>query len=144
MRLSRRWKSQRGTAMVEFAIVLPIFLFIVWCVVDFARAYYTQNSLASAVREGARYAAVRDLRGTKAERDAIVAETKSVVTKSFNAFGGAPIPPDSIKVDTASMPEITVKVSNYEWLTTTPISIFAGGKVSMTRKATFRWERDGS
>ncbi len=144
MKWSGKWRGERGSAMVEFAIVLPLFLFITWCVVDFARAYYTQNSLASAVREGARYAAIRDLRGTQAERDAIVAETKELVGKSFNAFGGAPIPAGSITVDTTAMPDVTVKVTNYEWQTTTPINIFAGGKVSMTRKATFRWERDGS
>lgn len=136
----RRWRGDCGTAMVEFAIVLPIFLFVIWCIVDFARAFYTQNSLATAVREGARYAAVTDLPGSAATLDAV----KIRVNKAFNAFGGAPIPSGSITVDATAPPEVTVQVTNYEWLTTTPINIFAGGRVLMTKKATFRWERDGT
>lgn len=138
MRLSRRWKSERGTAMVEFAVVLPIFLFIIWCVVDFARAFYTQNSLASAVREGARYAVVTAEPGSAAT----LAGVRSRVAQSFNAFGGSPIPPASITVDASNPPEVTVQVTNYAWFTTTPINVFPGGTVLMTKKATFRWERD--
>jgi len=138
MRRSRKFKSDLGTAMVEFAVVLPIFLFIIWCVVDFARAFYTQNSLATAVREGARFAAVTSAPASAETLSAV----KTRVNQAFNAFGGAPIPSGSITVDASALPEITVQVTNYEWLTSTPITIFAGGKVLMTKKATFRWERE--
>ncbi len=140
MRWSRRLKGERGTAMVEFAVVLPIFLFVIWCVVDFARAFYTQNSLATAVREGARYAAVTDDPGSAATLTAV----RGRVNQAFNAFGGAAIPSASISVDATVPPNVTVQVTNYQWLTTTPINIFAGGQVLMTKKATFRWERDGT
>ncbi len=139
MRLSRRWRSERGTAMVEFAVVLPIFLFVIWCIVDFARAFYTQNSLASAVREGARYAAVTGSPGSSATLTGV----RTRVAQSFNAFGGSPIPSASITVvNDSAIGKVSVKVTNYQWQTTTPINIFTGGQVLMTKTATFRWERE--
>jgi len=48
----------RGQALVEFALVLPIFLIMLMAVVDIGRAIWAQNSVAAAAREGARYAIV--------------------------------------------------------------------------------------
>jgi Flp pilus assembly protein TadG len=48
----------RGQSLVEFALVLPLFLVMLMGVVDVGRAIWAQNSLASAAREGARYAIV--------------------------------------------------------------------------------------
>ena len=53
----RRHRS-RGQALVEFALILPIFLIMLMTVIDVGRAIWAQNSLASAAREGARYAIV--------------------------------------------------------------------------------------
>src|SRR5690348_9322889 len=51
-------REERGALVVEFAMIVPILFFIVFGIVDFGRAYFTMNSLATAVREGARYGAV--------------------------------------------------------------------------------------
>lgn len=124
---------------MEFAIVIPILLLIVWCIVDFARAYYTVNSLATAVREGARYAAVQVVPGTSPALDSIRGRVKT----AFNAFGGPPITDAQINVydSTITQGNVTVEVLDYAWLTTTPINVIAGGQILMTRKSTFRWER---
>jgi len=139
MRL-RKWGRQRGAIMVEFAVVLPLFLLIAWCIVDFARAFYTANSLATAVREGARFAAVR----TDPASAASVTAIKNKVQTSFNAFGGSAIPADSIFVIDERDPlgQVTVRVRNYVWLTTTPINVISGGKIKMTKQSTFRWEQE--
>jgi Flp pilus assembly protein TadG len=131
------WNGEAGAALVEFAIALPILLLIVWCIVDFARAYYTINSLATAVREGARYAAVQ------VSPAASGAAIKTRVKDAFNAFGGDSILDAQINVydSTASKGNVTVQVKDYSWLTTTPINIIAGGQIKMTRQSTFRWER---
>jgi hypothetical protein len=49
---------RRGQSLVEFALVLPLFLVMLMAVVDVGRAIWAQNSLASAAREGARFAIV--------------------------------------------------------------------------------------
>ena len=139
----RDWKSERGNALVEFAIVLPIFLFIVWAVVDFGRAFYTANSLAAAVREGARFAAVKDWPPTATAAQAQINSdsVKMRVKNAFNAFGGVPI--DTAKVvvtQPGANGQITVEDTAYTWTTSTPLSVITGATIKMRKKAVFRWE----
>lgn len=131
-------KAEDGAVLVESAIVLPILLLIVWVIIDFARAFYTVNSLASAVREGARVAAVYE--DPSANESAIKARVKA----AFNAFGGDTLTDAQIVIidESVSDGRVTVRVEAYEWVTTTPITFFTGGKLFMTREATFRWERE--
>src|SRR6478609_11994972 len=48
-----RW-SERGAALVEFAIILPILLTLVFGIIEFGRAYEVKVQLTGGVREGAR------------------------------------------------------------------------------------------
>ncbi len=56
--LKTRSSKERGQAMVEFALVLPIIILIVVGVVDLGRAIYAYSVISNAAREGARYASV--------------------------------------------------------------------------------------
>jgi hypothetical protein len=47
-----------GQGLVEFALVLPIFLLLVFGVLDLGRVIWAQDDLANAAREAARYASV--------------------------------------------------------------------------------------
>ncbi|MFP5430479.1 MAG: TadE/TadG family type IV pilus assembly protein [Gammaproteobacteria bacterium] len=49
--------SERGVAMVEFAIILPLLLIIFLGIAELGRALLFQHRLTSAVEAGARYAA---------------------------------------------------------------------------------------
>jgi len=51
-------RRRRGQALLEFALVLPVFLIMLMAVVDVSRAIWAQNSVAAAAREGARFAIV--------------------------------------------------------------------------------------
>ncbi|HEX2756795.1 MAG TPA: TadE/TadG family type IV pilus assembly protein [Candidatus Limnocylindrales bacterium] len=53
-----RRRRSTGQALLEFSLVLPIFLVMLMGVVDVGRAIWAQNSLAAAAREGARFAIV--------------------------------------------------------------------------------------
>ena len=48
--------STRGTTLVEFALVLPVFVLLMFAVADFARLFYIEMTLQNAVREAGRYA----------------------------------------------------------------------------------------
>lgn len=52
-RLLRR-RGDRGAAAVEFALVVPLFLLLVFGIVDFSRAFNIQLTLTDAAAEGAR------------------------------------------------------------------------------------------
>jgi Flp pilus assembly protein TadG len=49
---------KRGQTMVEFALILPIFIFLVVVIFDFGRAVYYYNAIHNAAREGARYGVI--------------------------------------------------------------------------------------
>jgi len=51
-------RRSRGQALVEFALVLPIFLLILFALIDMGRYVYLNSTLSQAAREGARVAAV--------------------------------------------------------------------------------------
>lgn len=51
-------KSEKGQALVEFALVLPILLMLLCGIIDFGWLYYNQITLNNAAREGARYAVI--------------------------------------------------------------------------------------
>jgi Flp pilus assembly protein TadG len=53
-----RKARDRGTAAVEFALVLPALLLIVFGIIDFGRALNAQIVLTGAAREGVRLAAL--------------------------------------------------------------------------------------
>ena len=46
--------SRSGQAVLEFALILPIFLLLILAATDFGRAYLRLHLMASAAREGAR------------------------------------------------------------------------------------------
>lgn len=49
-----------GASAVEFALILPLFLLLVFGMIDFGRAYNAQLSLTEAAREGVRGIALRE------------------------------------------------------------------------------------
>jgi hypothetical protein len=50
--------KRRGQALVEFALVIPIFLLLLVAIFDLGRAVFAYNTLTNAAREGARLAIV--------------------------------------------------------------------------------------
>jgi Flp pilus assembly protein TadG len=51
-----RHKNERGSALIEVALTLPLLLLVAAGIFEFGRAYQTQQVLTNAVREGARIA----------------------------------------------------------------------------------------
>jgi Flp pilus assembly protein TadG len=50
----RLLKGQRGSVAVEFALCLPVFLLLLFAVIEMGSAWYYKQMLVSASREGAR------------------------------------------------------------------------------------------
>ena len=48
-------RDERGTQLVELAIVIPVLLLLVGAVAEFGRFFHTYSTLAKATRAGARY-----------------------------------------------------------------------------------------
>jgi Flp pilus assembly protein TadG len=58
MRYGRRLSNEVGATMVEMLMVLPMLLLVVFGTVELCRAWFTLQATSTAVREGARAAAV--------------------------------------------------------------------------------------
>ncbi|MDD2583086.1 MAG: TadE/TadG family type IV pilus assembly protein [Desulfuromonadaceae bacterium] len=51
-------KNQKGQALVEFAIILPLLFLLIFGIFEFGRAMYIKNSLNNAARSAVRVAVV--------------------------------------------------------------------------------------
>jgi Flp pilus assembly protein TadG len=59
--------EERGAALVEFALVLPLLLVVIAGIVDFGFAFQRSEILANAAREGARLGSLQGFTGTVIE-----------------------------------------------------------------------------
>lgn len=57
-RLRRTRHSVRGQSLVEFALVLPLFLLLIFGIIDLGRGVFAYNAIQNAAREGVRVAIV--------------------------------------------------------------------------------------
>jgi Flp pilus assembly protein TadG len=55
-----RKEQDRGAVAVEFALLLPLLLLLIFGIIDFGRALNAQVTLTQAAREGARLAALNE------------------------------------------------------------------------------------
>lgn len=59
MKLIRKNKDgEKGQSLVEFTLIIPIFLLLVFAIVDFGMGFHAWISVTNAAREGARIGAV--------------------------------------------------------------------------------------
>ncbi len=86
--------SRRGVAAVEFAFVAPVLLSIVFGMIQITRIYDAQNLLASAAREGARFASI-NREGMLREGETANSKLEKDV-KNFLASAG--LPKDDVQV----------------------------------------------
>jgi Flp pilus assembly protein TadG len=80
-----RTARDRGSAAVEFALVLPILLLILFGIIDFGRALNAQIELTGAARDGARLAALGYPEAAVQARVAAAAPSLSGVTATVAA-----------------------------------------------------------
>src|SRR5438445_10347825 len=132
-----RLKSQRGTALVEFALVLPILLLILFGLLDFGKAFNYWNDETHLAAEGARWAVVNSNPGGSAQslqqyiqQQANTSELRGLATVCV-AF---PTNPDTGTTGNVGDPvTVTVKAS-YPWIPfmRSRIHILGGTYVQLT------------
>jgi Flp pilus assembly protein TadG len=76
-------RSEKGSALVETALSLPLVLIVFFGSVDFARVFYTSIELTNAARAGAQYGA------SALARSGNIAGMQSIATGAVNVAGVA-------------------------------------------------------
>ena len=82
--------GDHGAAAVEFALVLPLLLLILFGIIDFGRWYNAQITLTQAAREGVRYAAIGITSPSPATRTTNAALPLTGVTVAVTACPASP------------------------------------------------------
>jgi Flp pilus assembly protein TadG len=126
-------RTEKGQAVVEFALAAPFLLMFVFFIADVGFLAYSHISVTSAVREGARCAAVG---GTEAAVSARV-EQASGGLANFTGLQSITWDPDPAEVGG----EVSVEASySYDWITPVGLVPGLGGTLNFTREAVMRME----
>jgi Flp pilus assembly protein TadG len=127
-------RDSRGQSLVEFALILPMMLVVMFMITEFGRAIYQFNVLTQATREGVRAAVVADAAtaeavGAKRMNDFLTLanmKTGSTVTctivHNFNGANGV-----TVVQATADKP--------FNWAFKGPMTMQGGASVSKGAKA---------
>jgi Flp pilus assembly protein TadG len=119
--------AQRGVAIIEFALVLPLLLLLVFLATEFGRAMLYYDRLAASVRGAARYGSIQ-VPDTKQD------EARNLVVYGNTEGAGSPLVPglatDQVDVSWQSagtFPEITTVRVQVTGFTFTPLVAGAFG-----------------
>ncbi len=136
-------RSERGAALVEFALVVPLLMLMMCATIDFGLAVYTLNNLTAAVREGGRYGATLD--ATAWSTDATTRVSNRVYDYIVGMNNGLNAVQTKALISVAkdnTTGIITVRITGYPYKPVTPLSVVFGLRtISLNRTAIFRWER---
>ena len=142
----RGFRSERGAALVEFALVVPFLMLMMCATIDFGLCVWTLNNLTAAVREGGRYAATID-KPTWNNTPAVAQD--SVRNRVYGYIVGMNTGLTAAQVKaliTVSNPDattknITVQITGYPYRPMTPLAGMLGLQtINLNRMAVFRYE----
>lgn len=160
-RLGARTRGDRSTgqALVEFAMVLPMFIFLLLILFDFGRVVYTQHTITQDAREGVRQgAAAPDLRlndGVTTPQDLYdeirtaalrlsqgTGITAAQITGQMGDCSLAGIPTDTTSTTTCFYPygfepgnPVVVRITTEVQIITPIISSLVGGSYTVTAES---------
>lgn len=155
-----RFGNRRGQTLVEFALVLPILVLILFGIFDFGRAVYAYNTIGNAARQGARVAAVNQIPESpdcnqerpienpsdphwsikRCAADAAIAlgVTTTDVTVAYSAAPGSALVCDSAHVAVGCLVHVTVV---YRYEPVTPLINNLVGSITMSSSSEVLVER---
>jgi Flp pilus assembly protein TadG len=134
--------DQKGTSLVEFALILPVLALILFGLLDFAKAFNYWNDQTHLAAEGARFAVVNSNPGgsqslqqyLQQQADTTELRGLAVVCISF------PTNPDTGSSGQVGDPvEVTVK-SSYSWIPFVASKASLSPTTTITGSATMRLE----
>ena len=132
--LIRLKKENKGQALVELALVLPILLLLVFGIVEFGRIFGTYLMVTHGAREGARAAAV----GTADSEIISLVKNRTSALQLNDSKVVVNISPGQISRVRGN--GITVKVEYPVQIYAPFISVFTGSSYKVSSQVTMRYE----
>jgi Flp pilus assembly protein TadG len=121
-----RRRGDQGAAAVEFALVLPLLVLVLFAIIDFGRMLNAQITLTEAAREGARAGAILGAAQGEARALAVAGDLGPTVDPDVTSCPNSP----------STTADVTATVT-YEFEFVTPLAVLAGfgdGTITMTGK----------
>jgi len=139
--LTEKITNQKGAALVEFAIVLPLLLVLVFGMIEFSIMFYDKAVITNASREGARAGIVYDFPNRISE-DQIAIAVGDYASGRLISFGGASPEPETDSNECINAGDsLTVSVSyEYTYLVLPSFITSLTGPVDLTAVTTMRCE----
>jgi len=131
IRRHRIIKSEKGASAVEFALILPILIILVFGIVQFGIAFNNYIALTHAAREGARLAAVGCCEDPDCDFEQAVRNSAPTVEIETITVEN----PDGISIGSKIVITVKGKVLNIE------IPLVGSWPVQLTSQATMRREQ---
>ena len=97
----RRGDRERGQSLAEFALVVPIFLMLIFAIVDFGMGFHSYITVTNSVREGARVGAIGADAATIETRVRDTAGTLDQANLTVTVTNAQGAPGESVLVDTS-------------------------------------------
>jgi Flp pilus assembly protein TadG len=127
-------RSEKGQVLIEFALVLPLLLLLLFGIIEFGRAFFQKNMTINAAREGARFAAVQ----TTWNIGKITAAAKAPITPESLKTGATVVVVPQSKPSTGGSVQVTVTTG---FKTILPRLILPlGASTGISASATMRYE----
>lgn len=92
-------KREDGQSLVEFVLVIPIFLLVLFSIVDFGMAFHAWITVTNSAREGARIGSVRATSGEIEQRVRDTATSLEQANLSVGVTNAEGQPGESVVVD---------------------------------------------
>lgn len=89
MKLRIRRRTSRGQALVEFALVIPVFFMLMFGLIDLGHFVYVSNALNQAAREAARVGSVV---GYTEDCSGVTSRAQCIQQVAIGRMAGAPAP----------------------------------------------------
>jgi Flp pilus assembly protein TadG len=135
--------NQRGQSLVEFALILPVFIILVFGIIDFGMGLRAYITVTQATREGARYAAVGNPAGTFTSggsgdcNGTVSTSTVGKVCSTMNGMNLSNVQSVSVTYPQGNEPGKPVRVrAQYQYHYITPVkavvNFFSGGAMGET------------
>ena len=127
-------QHQKGAAAIEFALILPVLILLLFGTVEFSLLLFNQQILTNASREGARYGIVAGH-----DSDSIIIEVDKYCAGNLISFGSAATPTTIVTGAGGTFGnDLTVTVTyNYDFLVLANLGF---GPVILTAKTVMKLE----
>lgn len=123
-------RNRTGAAVVEFALVAPIFIMLVFGIIEFGRGVLVQQVITNATREGAREAALPESTVSSVKAKVVEFLADSSIEVSPSSVSVTPNPAAVINNEQIKV-SVRVPYSSVSWI---PGNFLGGASLSASTK----------